>query len=86
MNSTGIIVIVQLLNALWGALVSVLFAISDKIECKSSRRHADQVDELRCFSKLGHIVTKYVVALIILSTCLAGSKLKPTMLLCEVKQ
>ena len=54
MNSTGIIVIVQLLNALWGALVSVLFAISDKIECKSSRRRADEVDELRCFSKLGN--------------------------------
>ena len=54
MNSTGIVIIIQLLNTLWGTLVSVLFAISDKIECKSSRRRADEVDELRCFSKLGN--------------------------------
>ena len=55
MNSTGIVVIIQLLNTVWGTLVSVLFATSDKIECKSSRRRADDVDELRCFSKLGNI-------------------------------
>ena len=54
MNSTGIVVFIQLLNTLWGTLVSVLLAVSDKIECKSSRRRADDVDELRCFSKLGN--------------------------------
>ena len=53
MKRTALIIAGQVFNTLWGTLVSLLFATSDKLECKSSRRRGDEIDELRCFSKIG---------------------------------
>ena len=62
MNRTIIIIVGQVFNTLWGTLVSLLFATSDKLECKSSRRRGDEIDELRCFSKIGtlHKIIQYL--------------------------
>ena len=52
-NRTMLIVVCQVFNTLWGTLVSLLFATSDKLECKLSRRSGDKIDELRYFNKIG---------------------------------
>ena len=45
MKRTALIVVGQVFNTLWGTLVSLLFATSDKLECKSSRRRGDEIDD-----------------------------------------
>ena len=60
----------NLFLAIYGSLIVGLFLSSDRIECKSSRREADNIDVLRCLGRMDSFVNKNVVPLILCSILL----------------
>ena len=60
----------NLFLAIYGSLIVGLFLSSDRIECKSSRREAYNIDVLRCLGRMDSFVNKNVVPLILCSILL----------------